>query len=173
MRLLIHDANVLIDLLDIGLLEEAMTLPYVMETTDLIKHEVVDVEQAHALSECISKRLLVVLSSSIEEMLKIAEMQNASPQLTLADCSVVFHAQNRDGVVLSGDGRLRKEAERQKLEVHSTPWLLSLLVDEGSMAPATAVERLELLMDINRRLPQRECRKLIDAWKHMAGSPSL
>lgn len=173
MRLLIHDANVLIDLLDIGLLDEAMTLPCVMQTTDLVQHEVVDVEQAQALSECISKGLLAVLSSSIEQMSKIAEMQSASPQLTLADCSVIFHAQDRDGVVLSGDGRLRKEAERQRLEVHSTPWLLSLMVAEGSMAPATAVDRLECLMDLNRRLPQRECRKLIDAWKHMAGSLSL
>jgi hypothetical protein len=32
MRLLIHDANVLIDLLDIGLLDEAMRIPCVMET---------------------------------------------------------------------------------------------------------------------------------------------
>lgn len=170
MRLLIHDANVLIDLLDIGLLDEAMTLPCVMETTDLVQHEIVDAEQTRALTECIVKGLLAVLSSSIEQMSKIAEMQSASPQLTLADCSVFFHAQDRDGVVLSGDGRLRKEAERQRLEVHSTPWLLSLMVIEGSLAPEAAIERLELLMSINKRLPHRECLKLIEAWKQMAGS---
>jgi predicted nucleic acid-binding protein len=112
MRLLIHDANVLIDLLDIGLLDEAMALPCVMETTDLVQHEIVDVEQTKALSECIGKGLLAVLSSSIEQISKITEMQRTSPQLTLADCSVFFHAQDKDGVVLSGDGRLRKEAAR-------------------------------------------------------------
>jgi predicted nucleic acid-binding protein len=170
MRLLIHDANVLIDLLDIGLLDEAMALPCVMETTDFVQHEIVDAEQTQALSECISKGLLAVLSSSIEQISKITEMQRASPQLTLADCSVFFHAQDRDGVVLSGDGRLRKEAERQRLEVHSTPWLLSLMVVEGFLEPGAAVEKLELLMSINRRLPHRECLKLIEAWKKLGGS---
>ncbi len=65
MRLLIHDANVLIDLLDINLLDEAMVLPCTMETTDLVQHEVVEFEQRQALSSCIEKRLLTVLSSSI------------------------------------------------------------------------------------------------------------
>jgi len=167
MRLLIHDANVLIDLLDIGLLSEAMALPCVMETTDLVQHEIIDAEQTRALSECISKRLLAVLSSSIEQMSKITEMQSTSPQLTLADCSVVFHAQVRKGIVLSGDGRLRKEADRRRLEVHSTPWLLNLMVAEKSLPPRAAIEKLERLMGINRRLPHRECLKLIEAWKKL------
>lgn len=167
MRLLIHDANVLIDLLDIGLLDEAMGIPCVMETTDLVQFEIVDSKQAIALSRCIEGGLLTVLSSSIEQMGKIGELQNAYPQLTLADCSVVFHAQEREGIVLSGDGRLRKEAARQHLEVHSTPWLLDLMVVENSLVPGIAIEKLELLMSINRRLPQRECLRLIETWKKL------
>jgi len=167
MRLLIHDANVLIDLLDIGLLDEAMQIPCVMETTDLVQHEIVDTEQALALSHCIEGGLLTVLSSSIEQMGKIGEMQSTCPQLTIADCSVVFHAQDREGIVLSGDGRLRKEAARQHLEVHSTPWLLDLMVAESTLSPSTAIEKLERLMSINRRLPHRECLRLIETWKKL------
>ena len=40
MRLLIHDANILIDLIDLGLLDRALSLPYTMETTDLVRLEV-------------------------------------------------------------------------------------------------------------------------------------
>ena len=167
MRLLIHDANVLIDLLDIGLLDEAMKIPCTMETTDLVQHEIVDPEQALALTGCIEEGLLMVLSSSIEQMGKIGEMQNTCPQLTLADCSVVFHAQNRQGIVLSGDGRLRKEAARHHLEVHSTPWLLDLMVAESKLAPDAAIDKLERLMSINRRLPHRECLRLIETWKKL------
>lgn len=167
MLLLIHDANVLIDLLDIRLLDQAMATPCVMETTDLVQHEIVDPQQERALSHCIERGLLTVLSSSIEQMTKIGEMQRACPQLTLADCSVVFHAQTREGIVLSGDGQLRKEAERQRLEVHSTPWLLNLMVTGSSLTPEVAIERLERLMGINRRLPRRECVKLIEVWKKM------
>lgn len=167
MRLLIHDANVLIDLLDIGLLDEAMQLPCVMETTDLVQHEIVDPDQALAFSRSIKGGLITVLSSSIEQMGKIGEMQNTCPQLSLADCSVVLHAQDREGIVLSGDGRLRKEAARQHLEVHSTPWLLDLMVAESYLTPRTAIEKLEWLMSINRRLPHRECSRLIETWKRL------
>jgi len=165
MRLLIHDANVLIDLLDINLLDEAMALPCTMETTDLVQHEVVEFEQAQALSSCIDKRLLTVLSSSIEQLAAIGKIQHENPRLTLADCSVVFHARERHGMVLSGDGPVRKEAERQQLEVHSTPWLFSRMVAESIIDMGTAVEKLEILMSINKRLPHRECLKLIESWR--------
>jgi hypothetical protein len=167
MRLLIDDANVLIDLLDIGLLDDAMRIPCAMETTDLVQHEIVDHDQAMALSRCIEGGLLTVLSSSIEQMGLIGEMQNTCPQLTLADCSVVFHAQDREGIVLSGDGRLRKEAARQGLEVHSTPWLIDLMVAQRTLTPGAAIEKVERLMGINRRLPHRECLRLIETWKKL------
>ena len=167
MLLLIHDANVLIDLLDIRLLDQAMATPCVMETTDLVQREIVDPQQEQALSRCIERGLLAVLSSSIEQMSKIGEMQRTCPQLTLADCSVILHAQTREGIVLSGDGQLRKEAERQRLEVHSTPWLLNLMVTGSSLTPGVAIEKLERLMGINRRLPHRECLKLIEVWKKL------
>lgn len=167
MRLLIHDANVLIDLLDIGLLDEAMGIPCVMETTDFVQHEIVDPKQAQALCSCIEGGRLAVISSSTEQMNKIGEMQSTCPQLTLADCSVVFHAKDREGIVLSGDGRLRKEAARQCLEVHSTPWLLDLMVCEKTLAPDTAITKLERLMSVNRRLPHRECLRLIETWRNL------
>jgi hypothetical protein len=167
MRLLIHDANVLIDLLDMGLLDEAMRIPCAMETTDLVQHEIVDNDQAQALSRCIEEGPLSVLTSSIGQMSQIGELQSTCTRLTLADCSVVFHAQDREGIVLSGDGQLRKEAARKGLEVHSTPWLLDLMVAESTLSPSTAIEKLEWLMSINRRLPHRECTRLIEAWKRL------
>ncbi|MEI6387767.1 MAG: hypothetical protein WCQ50_14105, partial [Spirochaetota bacterium] len=53
MRLLIHDANVLIDLIDLGLLDRALTLPCAMETTDLVRLEVQTPDQEQVLSGCI------------------------------------------------------------------------------------------------------------------------
>jgi len=68
-------------------------------------------------------------------------------------------------MVLSGDGPVRKEAERQQLEVHSTPWLLNFMVSVSSIDPSIAADKLELLMSINKRLPYRECFKLMESWK--------
>lgn len=165
MRLLIHDANVLIDLIDIGLLDCAMGLPCVMETTDLVRREVQTPEQAQALAECIERGALAVVTSSIEQLARIGTLQGQCPQLSLADCSVVFHALDRSGIVLSGDGRLRREAEAKKLEVHSTPWILGLMVEHGFIDSTVAADKLEYLVTINQRLPQKECTKLIESWK--------
>ncbi len=71
MRLLIHDANVLIDLLDLGLLDLALTLPYAMETTDLVRLEVQTPDQERALSRCVTSGRLSVLSSSSRQILDI------------------------------------------------------------------------------------------------------
>jgi hypothetical protein len=82
MRLLIHDANVLIDLInliDIGLLDCAMTLPCVMETTDLVHLEVQTHEQVRALTECIARGTLSVVSSSVKQLAVIGTISGRCP----------------------------------------------------------------------------------------------
>lgn len=56
MTLLIHDANVLIDLITIDLLDLALHLPFRMATTDLVRREVEDPDQIRALESCIETR---------------------------------------------------------------------------------------------------------------------
>jgi predicted nucleic acid-binding protein len=168
MLLLIHDANVLIDLFDTGLLTKAMTLPCIMETTDLVQNEITDPDQTRAISRCVEENRLAVLTSNVEQFASIGKMQNAHPQLTLADCSVVFHAKDRQGIILSGDRRLRRLAENNGIEVHSTPWILNLMVAEGLLSPKKACQGLKLLMKINERLPHKKCLRLIETWGKMS-----
>lgn len=164
MRLLIHDANVLIDLLKLELLSTALKLPYEIETTDLVQSEIVETEQAEVLSQCIKNGLLLIHSTS-EELLAIAAIKNQVSQLSIADCSVMHHAQTRSGILVSGDTRLRKEAERRKLQVHGTPWLITCMVEEGVITAKLAIEKMKLLMQLNPRLPDKACKKLIEDWE--------
>jgi hypothetical protein len=169
MRLLIHDANVLIDLInliDIGLLDCAMTLPCVMATTDLVHLEVQTHEQVRALTECIARGTLSVVSSSVKQLAVIGTISGRCPQLSVADCSVIFHALDRSGVVLSGDGRLRKAAEARSLEVHGTPWMLGRMVEHRLLDPETAIQKLGYLISINQLLPQKECVRLMESWRN-------
>lgn len=165
MRLLIHDANILIDLLDLGLLDRALDLPFAMETTDLVRLEVREADQERVISVCISDGKLSVIASTAQQVLAIQSFRLKSPRLSLADCSVVFHALDRDGIVLSGDGRLRGEAETLQLEVHGTPWVLDQMVEHRMLDPHDAIDKLEFLMDINKRLPHKECVRLMEAWR--------
>lgn len=73
--------------------------------------------------------------------------------------------QTRSGIVVSGDARLRKEAESRKLQVHGTPWLLSRMVQENVLTLALAIDKMETLLKLNPRLPDKACQKLIDEWK--------
>mgnify|MGYP000865122740 CR=1 FL=1 len=170
MRLLIHDANVLIDLLDLGLLDLALTLPYAMETTDLVRLEVQTPDQERALSRCVTSGRLSVLSSSSRQILDIRTIHSEHPRLSLADCSVLYHALDRDGIVLSGDGRLRHETEALHLEVHGTPWILEKMVEHRVLDPQGAINKLTYLMSLNKRLPHKECDRLMETWKRRTGN---
>lgn len=165
MTLLIHDANVLIDLIGIDLLDVALDLPFSMATTDLVRREIEDPIQARALAVCVKKRKVAIIASTIQEMSAISDCMNALPSLSLADSSVLYHAEEKKGIVITGDGRLRKAATARHVAVHGTPWILSQLVATKCIDPSRAIEKMDLLLEINPRLPHKECRKLQDAWR--------
>ncbi|MCX7028133.1 MAG: hypothetical protein NT061_11795 [Spirochaetes bacterium] len=165
MILLIHDANVLIDLISIDLLDLALSLPFRMATTDLVRREIEDPGQACALASCIERGRLGIINSTIQEMKAIADSMERCTRLSLADCSVLYHAAKVNGIVISGDGKLRKEAMARHMEVHGTPWILSQLVESSGVSISIAIEKLERLMEMNPRLPHKECQKLLDAWR--------
>ena len=165
MALLIHDANVLIDLIGIDLLDLALDLPFRMATTDLVRREIENQEQARALASCIEKEKINIIASTIQEMSDIAASMGNYTRLSLADCSVLYHAAGLRGIVITGDGKLRKEAEAKHVEVHGTPWILSQLVETKSISSSDAIVRMKMLMEINPRLPRKECEKLLEAWQ--------
>jgi predicted nucleic acid-binding protein len=165
MRILIHDASVLIDLIAVDLLDSALTLPYVMETTDLVKREILRAGQEDVLARMVEARKLDVIRSSNEEIGVISELHSLIPALSLADCSVLFHAAAKGAVVLSGDALLRRTAKERSLTVHGTLWIFTELVGHGLVSAPDAALILERLMGINRRLPVPECRKLLTLWR--------
>ncbi|HOY90021.1 MAG TPA: hypothetical protein PKZ09_09660 [Bacillota bacterium] len=152
-------------MIDIGLLDLALNLPFSMATTDLVRREIEDPKQARALAACIKKRKISVIASTIQEMSAISDCMNAMPSLSLADSSVLYHAADKKGIVITGDGQFRKAATARHLEVHGTPWILSRLVATKGIDPSRAIEKMDLLLEINPRLPHKECRKLQDAWR--------
>jgi predicted nucleic acid-binding protein len=166
MLILIHDASVLIDLIAVDLLDAALSLPYVMETTDLVKSVIIRARQAEVLDRVIAAQKVEVLRSTVDELASIAELHSRIPALSLADCSVLFHASARGAVVLSGDSRLRQAAKDHSLTVCGTLWIFIELVAHGFLSGVDAAAVLERLMTVNLRLPRSECQKLITSWRN-------
>jgi len=66
--------------------------------------------------------------------------------------------------VLTGDGRLRREATQAGLNVHGTVWAFDELVSQGLLGKELAAGKLEDLMAVNPRLPRKDCENRIRRW---------
>jgi predicted nucleic acid-binding protein len=97
--------------------------------------------------------------------LRIFELFNDSSNgLSLADCSAWALAEEKDATLLTGDNKLRKEAKKGDIDVHGILYVFDLLVKNMIINKNTAVEKLNLLMEQNPRLPMRECNKRLRLW---------
>lgn len=78
----------------------------------------------------------------------------------------------RHAELLTGDGRLRKQAVRDGLEVRGALWLLDRLVDQQLIPPARAAAGLSSMLARGARLPEAECEARMALWKFQAGGSS-
>jgi predicted nucleic acid-binding protein len=95
----------------------------------------------------------------------VALFQQLSGGPDLNDCSVLFLARKLDALLLAGDKPLRIEAERRRIEVHGTLWILDQLVAEDVISTKNAAARLRGLLDAGRFLPLGESEKRIRLWE--------
>lgn len=165
MILLVNDANILIDLLKIDLVEEFFELEYGFHVADLVIDNEVLEENATQLELLISSGQLTRHRFSSEELGEILTLFNELMRLSVPDCSCLFLARKLDAVLLTGDAALRRVAEQEAIEVHGILWVLDELAAMGRLTKAEAVDKLEALMSFNQRLPQKECRKRLKAWR--------
>ena len=160
----INDANLFIDLYEVQLTDTFFGLPLVFHTTQLILNELED-EQVAQLQPYIQNGSLYVRHLSREEIESLDALTPHSRKLSRQDLSVYFYAREiGECMILTGDNRLRKEAQRQGFEVHGILWVLEQMVIEALLTPNDAVTALQNLMLVNAWLPVRECGELIDKY---------
>jgi predicted nucleic acid-binding protein len=163
MQLLLHDANIIIDLLEIQLWEVLFRLPYKMGTTDFVISEIYKGDQKQYVETHIKE--LKIISSTALEVQNIQTFKNNHRGLSFADCSIVFHAQEKGAIIISGDKALRKTAEQYKVPVRGILWILEEFVRKNLINRETAIIKLKLLYEINPRLPRTEIETLLRKWE--------
>ena len=84
--------------------------------------------------------------------------------LSVQDRSVLKLAKDRAARLLTGDGKLRRTARAQAVEVCGILWVFDALVEQAICARSDAVNKLRLLKDSNIRLPVNEIDKRIREW---------
>lgn len=164
MIFLVNDANILIDLLKIDLLEPFFQLDYDFQVTDLAFVEIQE-DNLSDLDPFLETGTLTRQSFSFEELMRIQLIEVENPALSIADCSCLFLSRKQSATLLTGDAVLRRIAEQNSITVHGILWFFDEIVAHGLVSSKEAADKLLELMEINLRLPGKECQKRIKAWK--------
>ena len=165
MKILINDANILIDLVKVDLLNQFASLSYDLYTTDFILEEV-NQKQKEKINKVISDdKITLIITSQIEDFQGIYDLLAISSGLSFEDCSVWYYSKKMDGTLITGDRKLRKIVERNEIEVRGIIFILDEILSQGLISFDIAIEKIKLLYQLNVRLPQKERVKRLELWK--------
>jgi predicted nucleic acid-binding protein len=164
MKVAVKDANILIDLVNGGLLELCLRLPYEFVTTDLVLLQLEEEAQWSVVQPFVDSGALRTVSLTGLEMEEVVA-DPIFPTLGLVDAQVLWLAAKEKGILLTGDLPLRQEAERRKLAVHGVLWILTQMIETGTIEPQAAAKALRIMMAKGARLPAPECERLLREWE--------
>jgi predicted nucleic acid-binding protein len=161
MKIAITDANIFIDLIHVGLIDELFGIEVDIHTTTNVVDEL-NTKQQQALLKFNKKALLTIHT---QEVFNIPEEIKKNKKLSDSDKSVFSLALQLDAFILTGDGVIRQISGFQKIEVHGILWLFEQFVDKKLVSKKNAVQQLKSLLVYNTRLPTTECERRINEWK--------
>ena len=162
MKIIVNDTNILIDLADLDLLENLTELNFELHTNDFVISEIEKPEQLEKINKIIKSGKLTVATTNADEYSDIAKLQTKN--LSFEDCSVWYYTKKVNGILLTGDGNLRKSATIAGLEVRGILFVFDKLVENKIIDNQTAIEKLEILEQKNPRLPKNEIEKRKKEW---------
>ncbi len=157
--IIIKDACILFDLVDLNLLEDFFQLESEAFTTSQVIGEITNEQQWEAISKFIENgRLQIDDDGTFEAITKINE---AYPGLSLPDSSVLELAIRKNAIVYSSDGSLRKASVKEGITVRGVIWIISELHTLELLTTEIAIDKLNLYEAINQRAPLKDIKNLI------------
>ena len=156
----ISDTNIWIDFRNAGLLEQMFRLPFTLCCTDFVLGELEDFPHDELLG-----RGLRVESFDEPGVSRLFDLKNEHNNSSLADVSCYLLAQQTGRPLLTGDGKLRRQAQRDGLQVYGALWLLGLMIEHQVIVPKQAASALEDMLERGSRLPAGECETRLTHWR--------
>lgn len=165
MKLLITDTNIFFDIISIGALPEFFSLDYDICTTVFVIDEIKRSDQREAIEIFIRAKEINVIDFTAVEIGEIYGLHTNRNFKGITDKSVLWKSLKLDCPLLTGDRKLRKEAEEQGVEVHGTLWVIRSLVNNDLIDRIKGIHLLETLKRVNSSLPVVEIDSLIRLYK--------
>lgn len=167
MIVVVNDANILIDIIKLQLVDAFFSLNWEFHSTNLIiENELYD-EQVEVLQPYIHDGTLKIDELTVDDIIEIIETQKEKPQLSDKDCSALVCAKRLNASLLTSDNTLRKFAKLKQLDVHGHLWVFDALIEQGCISAITGIEKLKELDSVNSKLklPPKECEERIFKWE--------
>lgn len=161
MKLHINDANILMDIVKLNLTVPFLALEFELYTTDFVFAEMEPNQQEQLLSDT-----LIKIASNQEDMTTIFELSEKHTGLSFEDCSTWYFAQKMDGILVTGDGKLRTKARASGVEVRGMIYIIDQIKIQGLLPIVDCVEKLRELKELNDRLPMIEIDNRIQTWSN-------
>lgn len=166
MRVFISDANILIDIVKLELENAFFDLPdSKFYTTDFVYNEISDGQKLY-LDPFFSYQKLIVLNSDGNDLSKIIGLLNQTKGLSLPDCSIWHHTEKHQGILLTGDAKLRKTTQKANIEVRGILFIFDEFLRCELIDFSIAIEKLNELTNLNNRLPKKEIKLRFTYWKN-------
>ena len=159
-KVYISDTNIWIDFRNADLLVELFQLPITLCCTDFVLNELTDLPLGQLM-----ERGLQVETLNEGAVAQLFKLMGAHGNSSLADVSCYYLAQQTGFPLLTGDGKLRKQASKDGIRVFGVLWLLDQLVAYTVIAPVRAAEALRAMLQRGARLPQNECHQRLQQWQ--------
>lgn len=164
--IVVNDANLLIDLSKLQLVDSLFELDEVFCTVDAVWDELRTDQQEPYLPYIQSKRFHI---GTIEasDMGSVWAIRQERRQLSFPDCTALVYALLHQAILLTSDKNLRSTARAHHIVVHGHLWLFDAFFSAGILTGPMLMEKLhELRTTVNPRLglPDEECRIRNEQW---------
>ncbi|MEI6594163.1 MAG: hypothetical protein WCO28_01285 [Bacteroidota bacterium] len=161
MKLLINDANILIDIIKLDITAAFLALEFDLQTTDFVFAELEENQQQLLTSE----KLKIITTDTDDDLREILNLAEANNGLSFEDCSVWYYTQKLEGILITGDGKLRKKVSETGIEVKGIIFIIEEMKKQKKITVKHAINKLTELKELNIRLPQNEIDHRIELWK--------
>lgn len=161
-RLLISDANIIIDMNTGGLLRPMFRLDATFAVPDILFEEELRTDHPELV------RLGLKLLELHEETVLYADRLIAkyrSLGASINDLLALALAWQEKCPLLTGDGRLRTAGNTEGIDVHGTLWLIAQMITARTISAKEAEAGYEKMRAVGRRLPWDEVEEQLRAFK--------
>ena len=168
MKIVVNDANILIDFCKLDMLAAFFQLQYDFHFVDAVWEEL-NTQQKTQLQPYINTKRLILVKKPVETS-DIFQIKKQRHQLSIPDCTSLLYAKRLKSILLTSDKNLRITASQHGIDVHGHLWVFDNMVTTEILTKKAAAAKLhKLSTEVNPKLglPATEFEARIRDWGNM------